>query len=63
MELYITRNHGPADVLRCHPGPHTELQTEYTQYKDEGGNTQPYSLEIGKLEVGHKCKNDANHSA
>ena len=34
-----------------------------TQYKDEGGHTQPSSAEIGKLEVGHKCKHVWNHSA
>ena len=52
MEPYRTRVHGPAEVLRCDPGPHTELQTAYTQYKDEGGHTQQYSAEIGTLEVG-----------
>ena len=30
MELYRTIEHGPVEVLRCHPGPHTELQTAYT---------------------------------
>ena len=43
----------------CHP----ELQTAYTQYKDEGSHTHQSSVEIGKLEVGHKCKHDQNHSA
>ena len=37
MEQYRTRDHGPAEVLRCRPGPHTEIQTAYTQNKDEGG--------------------------
>ena len=60
---YRTREHRPAEVLRCHPGPHTKLQTTYTQYKDEVGHTQQSSAEIGKLEVGHKCKHDQNHSA
>ena len=62
MEQYRTREHGPAEVLRCHPGPHADLQTSYTQYNDEGGHTQQSSVEIGKLEVGHKCKHDQNHS-
>ena len=56
MEPYKTREDGPAVILSCHSGPHTELQTAYTQYKDEGGHTKTYSSEIGKLEVGHKCK-------
>ena len=33
MEQYRTRGHGPAEVLRCYPGPHTELQTAYTKMK------------------------------
>ena len=54
---------GESEVFRCQSGPHTELQTVYTQYKDEGGHTQQSSAEIGKLEVGHKCKHDQNHIA
>ena len=46
-----------------YPGPYTELQTAYTQYKDEDSHTQQSSAEIGKLEVGHKCKHGQNHSA
>ena len=63
MEQYRTREHGPAQVLRCHSGPHTELQTICTQYKGESGNTQQSSAEICKLEVGHKCKHDQNQDA
>ena len=59
MEPYITREHGPAEVLRCHPGPHTELQTEYTHYKDEGGHMQQSSAEISTR--GAQCKHDQNH--
>ena len=33
------------EVLRCHSEPHTELETAYTQYKDEGGHTQQPSVE------------------
>ena len=36
-------------------------KTAYTQYEAEGGHTQQSSAEIGKLEVGHKCKHDQNH--
>ena len=52
MEQYRTREYGPAEVLRCHPGPHTELQTAYTQYTDEGGHTQQSFAQNGKFEVG-----------
>ena len=52
MEQYITREHGPVEVLRCHPGPHTEQHTAYTQYKDEGSYTQQSSAEMSKLEGG-----------
>ena len=52
MEQYRTREHRPAEVLRCHSGPHTELQTAYTQYKDEGGHMHQSSAEIGKLGSG-----------
>ena len=59
MEQYRTREHGPAKILRCQSGPHTKQQTAYTQHKDEGGHTQQFSVEIGKLEVGrHNCKHD-----
>ena len=58
MEQYSTREQGPAEGLMCNPGSHTELQTSYIQYKDEGGHTQQSSAEIGKLEVGYKCKHD-----
>ena len=58
MGKYRTREHGPAGIPRCNSGPHTELQTAYTQHKDEGGHIQQSSAEIGKLEVGHKCKHD-----
>ena len=61
MEQFRTREHGPAEVLRCHSGPYTELETAYTQYKDEGGHTQQCSAEISKLEVGHKCMHDQIH--
>ena len=40
MEQYRIREHGPAEVLRFHSGPHTELHTAYTQYKYESGHTQ-----------------------
>ena len=52
MEPYRTREHGSAEVLRYHPGPHTGLQTAYTQYNDEGDHTQQSSAEIGKLGSG-----------
>ena len=58
MGKYRTREHEPAEIRRCHSGPQTELQTAYTQHKDEGGHTQQSSVEIGKLEVGHKYKHD-----
>ena len=40
MEQYRTREYEPAEVHRCHPLPHTGLQTAYTQCKDDGGHTQ-----------------------
>ena len=63
MEQYRPREHGPAEVLRCHPGKPTELQTTYAQYKVAGGHTQQSSMEVGKLVVGHKCKHYQKHSA
>ena len=52
MEQYRTREHRPVEILSCHSGPHTELQTAYTQYKDEGGHTQQSSAEIGNSKWG-----------
>ena len=63
MEQYRTREHGPAEILRCHSGPHTELQTAYTQYKDECGHTKQSSAEIGKTrsEAQVQARSDPQH--
>ena len=33
MEQCRTRQHGPAEIIRCLSGPHTELKTAYTKIK------------------------------
>ena len=52
MEQYRTREHGLTEVLRFHSGPHTELQTACTQYKDEGGPTQQSSVKLANSNWG-----------